>query len=71
MPTSIQLSESQRHELAALRDQAEARGNAVGAWADCYGYLARSIAKTVLKLGEVPAFFFAATPAGTPIGARA
>jgi Ca2+-binding RTX toxin-like protein len=54
MPTSIQLSESQRHELAALRDQAEARGNAVGAWADFYGYLARTIANTVLNLGEAP-----------------
>jgi hypothetical protein len=52
MPTSIQLTPQQIAELTALRQQAETRGDAVGAWADFYGYLAQTIRNRAIDRGN-------------------
>lgn len=52
MPTSIKLAASDRVKLNELVAQANSRGDSVGAWADFYRFLARTIRNTVLPRGE-------------------
>jgi hypothetical protein len=57
MPTALQLTPSQIADLQSLRAQAESRGGAVGAWADSYKHLVRTIRNTVVDRGSACGYF--------------